>query len=1036
MVVLGVTHGSFVSCWYEGEVSPSIRQPLASEKVSQLLAVCSGRGPCLGVNVMQKTDALRKHRYPLHVHISALFTFLLLLVCIVLGLFNYQQTSRMIVSSSAKLFERIQHDVQRDLNNTYQPIRHLLSLLALEPATQGEDLAARLALLRPFVQALHDNPLLASLYLGYDDGDFFMVRPLRSNALKQRFDAPPGAAYQVWSIERDQTGIRSEYLFFDDALNEISRHPRSEESYDPRRRGWFSRARQGSGQITTPPYVFFSTAEVGTTLARRSGSNAVLAADLTLADLSATLATHRITPSSDVILADSAGNAVAYPEAGRLIHAEHGETSLVKAREINPLFGEVLDGRLGSTNQRVVELGQQRWAVAQRHIEEGGPDGLRLALLVPEEELLADAYRIRRHGAFLTLATLLMSLPLGWLASRHIARSLRRLVAEAEAIRRFDFDHPASGRSPILEVDQLAVSMSQMKSTLGRFLDITASLNAETRFDALIRRVMDATVAISEAQGGLIYLFDTNNGRLEPQGLVFNGVAHAPEALGIQGFASHDEAMPEWLRKPSTGGPSSALTVGLVEADGLSGLLSVMGCTRAHLIAAGLRNRQGETVGVLVLLQPNYGENSESMLGTERVAFVDAVSGCAALCIESQRLLARQKQLLDAFIQLIAGAIDAKSPYTGGHCQRVPEIMMMLSRAAAESDAPEFRDYLPSEEEWEALYVAAWLHDCGKVTTPEYVVDKATKLETLYDRIHEVRMRFEVLKCDAWVTYWKGLAEGGDEAVLTKQRESMLTTLDEEFAFVARANLGSEAVAEADQIRLRQIAKRSWLRTLDNRLGVSWEEAQRLQRSPAPELPVEEPLLADRVEHLIDRPEQELIPADNPWGFKLAVPQFKFNRGELHNLEVASGTLTAEERYIINHHMVQTVLMLSCLPFPKHLQSVIEIACGHHEKLDGTGYPRRLTREQMSLPARMMAIADIFEALTAADRPYKKGKTLSEALNIMADMCRRAHIDEHLFTLFIHAGVYKRYAERFMSMQQIDEVDELALLKRACAMNK
>jgi HD-GYP domain-containing protein (c-di-GMP phosphodiesterase class II) len=980
---------------------------------------------------MPKTAVPRERRFPLHVHISALFTLLLLLTGAVLGLFNYQQTSQMIVSSSAKLFERIQHDVQQDLDSTYRPIRHLLSLLTLDPATQGDNLDARLALLRPFVQALRDNPKLGSLYLGYDDGDFFMVRPLRSDALKQRFDAPAGAAYQIWSIDRSATGTEAYYLFYDGSLNQLSRRQRLKESYDPRSRDWYKRARGDGGQITTAPYVFFSTEEVGTTLARRSGLTAVLGADLTLADLSATLAEHRVTPNSDLVLADAEGNAVAYPDSSRLIGVEGDSKHLVKVREINPVLGELLDGELNERDQGTVVLAQQRWAMAHRHIQEGGPQGLHLALLVPERELLADAYRIRWQGALITLTTLLLCLPLGWLASRLVVKPLRALVQEAEAIRRFDFDHPASGRSPILEVDQLAVSMTRMKDTLGRFLDIAASLSAETRFDALIRRVMDATVAISEAQGGVIYLLDADSGRLEPQGLVLDGQPRALDEVGLQGFALHDTALPDWLRGPASGGASIAMSLGFDQAGSFRGLLSALDSPRLHLIAAGLHNRQGDTVGVLVLLQRDNGDGNDAMLRPERVAFVDAVSGSAALCIESQRLLARQKQLLDAFIQLIAGAIDAKSPYTGGHCQRVPEITLMLARAAADSDAPEFRDYRPSDEEWEALHIAAWLHDCGKVTTPEYVVDKATKLETLYDRIHEVRMRFEVLKRDAWIAYWRGRAEGGEDAALAALRDQLLSALDEEFAFVARTNLGGEAMAEADQARLKQIAERTWLRTLDDRLGVSWEEAKRQQRSPEPSLPVEEALLADKAEHLIERPAQELIAPDNPWGFKLEVPPHKFNRGELHNLSIARGTLTAEERYIINHHIVQTILMLGRLPFPKHLQNVAEIAGGHHEKMDGTGYPKRLTRDEMSLPARMMAIADIFEALTAVDRPYKKGKTLSEALNIMVGMCQGAHIDPPLFALFIRAGIYRRYAEQFMLAEQIDAVDEQALLEKA-----
>lgn len=223
--------------------------------------------------------------------------------------------------------------------------------------------------------------------------------------------------------------------------------------------------------------------------------------------------------------------------------------------------------------------------------------------------------------------------------------------------------------------------------------------------------------------------------------------------------------------------------------------------------------------------------------------------------------------------------------------------------------------------------------------------------------------------------------------------------------------------------RLGQIARRTWQRTLDDRTGISWEEKARKQRIPARALPATEPLLADRPEDLIPRAENERMSPDNPWGFKLDVPEHKYNRGELHNLSVARGTLTAEERYAINDHIVQTIMMLSKLPFPKGLRKVPEFAGGHHEKLDGTGYPKRLTVDEMSLPARMMAIADIFEALTAGDRPYKKPKKLSEAVKIMGFMRKDRHIDSELFELFLTSGVYRAYAERFLAPGQIDEVD-------------
>jgi HD-GYP domain-containing protein (c-di-GMP phosphodiesterase class II) len=971
-----------------------------------------------------------QRRFPLHMHISVMFTFLLLLTGVVLGLFNYRQTTQLILSSSEQLFARIEHEVRFDLQHTYQPIRDLLSLLATSSDTSATDLQQRLALLKPFSQALTDNANLASLYTGYNNGDFFMVRPLRTAALQAEFAAPANAVFQVWSIEHAADGsVHSRSLLFDRDLKQIDARDIEGERYDPRDRPWFKQALTELNQITTAPYLFFSTRNVGTTLARRASNTVVLGADLTLVDLSATLARHQVTPGTQVVLFDQSDNAVAYPESDKLV-IESTTAHLAKAQDLHPVLKQWLQSN--SPTEKHLKADGREWVVSRSHMQEGGPQGLELALLVPEDELLADAYRLRWRGAVLTLGILLLCLPLGWLISRILVRPLRSLVQEADAIRSFNFNYPLTRRSPILEVDQLTVSMQRMKQTLASFFEITASLSAETRFAPLLQRILQETVNISQAPAGMIYLLDSNNGYLEPARLIINGVLHDPKALGINSHSAQESQIPAWLKLLSSERDSMVAAMGFEEAGDLRGILHELQSPRIHLIGIRLHNRSNETVGILTLFHPDTGAASDlDKFRHDRIAFIQAVSGAAAACIESQRMQARQQQLLDSFIQIIAGAIDAKSPYTGGHCQRVPALTLLLAKAAAASQAPEFSQYQPTDEEWEALHIAAWLHDCGKVTTPEYVVDKATKLETLYDRIHEVRMRFEVLKRDAWIDYWQALAQGAEEPAQAAQRDARLASLDDDFAFIAQSNLGGEYMDEGQQQRLQQIAAHTWLRTLDDRLGVSWEENLRQARTPTPTLPTLEPLLADKPEHLFERPASDQIADDNPWGFKLNVPQYKFNRGELYNLSVGRGTLTEEERYLINHHMVQTILMLSRLPFPSHLQSVPEIAGGHHEKMDGTGYPKRLKREEMSLPARMMAIADIFEALTAADRPYKKGKTLSEALSIMAGMCRDAHIDPQLFQLFVESEVYLEYARTYLQSEQIDEVDIAAILDKA-----
>ena len=414
-----------------------------------------------------------------------------------------------------------------------------------------------------------------------------------------------------------------------------------------------------------------------------------------------------------------------------------------------------------------------------------------------------------------------------------------------------------------------------------------------------------------------------------------------------------------------------------------------------------------------------------------RLSFIEALSGSAAVSLETKELIRAQKQLFEAFITLIAGAIDAKSAYTGGHCARVPELTKMLARAACEQNSGPYKDFSLDEDAWEAVHVAAWLHDCGKVTTPEYVVDKATKLETLYDRIHEIRMRFEVLKRDAEIDCLKAISAGEPEATAHARLSEQLAQLDDDFAFVAACNEGGEFMSPEKQERLQSIAARHWQRTLDDRIGISHEEKQRKEHTPATDLPAMETLLADKPEHRVERLAHDNIAEDNPWGFKMQVPELLYNRGELYNLSVARGTLSEEERYKINEHIVQTLIMLSQLPFPKHLRNVPEIAAGHHEKMDGSGYPKRLRGEDMSPLARMMAIADIFEALTAVDRPYKKGKTLSEAIKIMSLMKKDQHIDPDLFDLFLRSGVYREYAARFMRPEQIDTVDITAYITPA-----
>lgn len=387
-----------------------------------------------------------------------------------------------------------------------------------------------------------------------------------------------------------------------------------------------------------------------------------------------------------------------------------------------------------------------------------------------------------------------------------------------------------------------------------------------------------------------------------------------------------------------------------------------------------------------------------------------------------------QDKLMDAFIQLIAQAIDDKSHYTAGHCERVPELAFMLVAKAEQDQSPAFRDFrFQSTEEWREFRVAAWLHDCGKITTPEHIVDKGTKLETIYNRIHEIRTRFDVFWRDAEIQYWQKMTQTPeDEQAHQAERDAVHQQLQDDFAFVASVNVGGEFLSDDKKTRLDSIAQKTWLRHFSDRIGMSPPEEQRLSNEET-SLPAEERLLSDKPEHII--PREHDVNFDPQLGIKMNIPTDLYNQGELYNLKIERGTLTAEDRFKINEHIISTIRMLDALPFPEELSRVPRYASTHHEKMDGTGYPRKLSGSELSIPERIMVLADIFEALTAADRPYKKAKTVSQAINIMARMVEEEHIDAAVFELFLTTGTYKDYAERFLAPEQMDEVDVASYLK-------
>ncbi|WP_421388190.1 HD domain-containing phosphohydrolase [Aeromonas veronii] len=954
---------------------------------------------------------------PLYVHIAHLFLGLLLVFALITLGHQYRQTKTMLMKEAEERFSLIGQITTQALEGLFSTSALSVNLLAQQRLTEAKTLSERMASLPYMTTLLKGQPSANAVYAGYNNGDLFWLMRWPADTEVQHLTPPANTRWIVKSIRHQEATTLTETFALADNLTIIERQEESGQFFDPIEHPWFIQAKQSGQLVQSPLYISHDTQEMYLSFAEPMQNGAgVIGMSLNLRAIERLLKSAKITPNMRLAIVNEQGELMTSHKGGMVIH-EHGAYRLARVTEADlPMIQHLMNA---SQNQKADSLSFKSegndWQGMRITLPEADGSKLTLWIAAPVDELLATAFTIRNQTFLLSGIFLIFALFAAIKLARTAARPLDDLTQEAGKIAHFDFNDPIRVNSYIAEIIDLSQAMGDMKSTIQRFLQLSTSLSSETSFPRLLVRLLTEMQQLTGATGCMLYLSDSGNKKLDLAGLCWNG--EVQEQTPIHSIGT--------LNQPKHPLFQSLQGVELEPVALVTSELQILfpyieeSDTPLTFWPIALKNRDGQLLGTLVFL---IDERKKS-LTPQRMAFVNALSSTAAVALTTQRLLEEQRNLLEAFIQLIAGAIDAKSPYTGGHCQRVPELTKMLAEAACEAKEGPFQHFSLDEKQWEAIHIAAWLHDCGKVTTPEFVVDKATKLETLCDRIHEVRMRFEVLKRDAEIAYWQARLHGGDEATLQATLQQQWQQLDEEFAFIARCNEGGEFMATEDIARLQQIAGRTWQRTLSDRIGISQDELARKQRAAESPLPVTEPLLADRPDHLFTRSNRDRLAPDNPWGFQVNTPEYLYNRGELYNLAIRRGTLTDEERYKINEHMIQTIIMLEKLPFPANLKQVPEIAGGHHEKMDGTGYPKRLKRDEMSIPARMMAIADIFEALTAGDRPYKKAKSLSEAIRIMGFMQQDHHIDPELFALFLRSGVYLRYAKRYMSPELIDEVD-------------
>jgi HD-GYP domain-containing protein (c-di-GMP phosphodiesterase class II) len=948
---------------------------------------------------------------------------------------SYQTSQQALIQASSDTVGYIRDAITEKAKGILRPAEAQLTFLARGSLAEATTLPERLQEVRGIAETLAQNPLIDAVYAGYPDGEFVLFRPLHNDLERQRFSAPAPARLLVQTITTgNDHQMIGEYRFYDDHSELIGARVQTDYRFDPRTRPWYQAAVGKSETIITSPYVFFTTTAIGITMARRaSDGGAIIGLDAKLTSITDLISTLKITPSAEVALVNRSGQLIAYRDVSKLtVKNEDGNLRLATVDDLgNPLL--IRAGHFSFSGSTMTWGGMKAygriWQVIQSNLAISDTRQLKLLIAIPDDEFFASARQLVLLQLKIAALILLLSIPLLWWMTKKFVTPLRRLADETAKIERFDFTADSKIRSHIREVNDLGRALDRMRRTIRKFLKIGKALAAERDFKPLLDRVLQETIDIVDSDGGAIYMLDDDRNDITPEILRWRGKYVDEEQNGLPPIPLNRSGIVSEIAAAMQSSEIVVIQRRLddheLDALGLRQMVDTLNAYRLALVVVPLLDRNQAPLGVLLLIKA-LGADADAqgwVVEDRMLQLIHAVSGSASVAIQNKLLLDAQRKLIDSLIKLVAGAIDAKSAYTGGHCQRVPVLTRMLAEAAASQQAGPYRDFRLTDDEWEALDIAAWLHDCGKVTTPEYVVDKATKLETIYDRIHEIRGRFEILKRDAEIAYWRGIAAGGEEPSLRTTMETEKRRLDDDFTFVAMCNEGGEFMEPAKIDRLKAIAGRRWVRTISNRLGLSYEEKARFDRLPETPLPVEEPLLADRDDHIVELAERDIIPANNQWGFQLNAPKVKYNRGELYNLCIARGTLTEEERYRINDHIVQTIIMLNSLPFPKHLKNVPELAGGHHEKMDGTGYPKRLKGGEMSVVARIMAIADVFEALTAADRPYKKAKKLSEAVKIMGFMKKDHHLDPDLMDLFLTSGVWRDYATRFLMPDQIDEPD-------------
>ena len=508
-----------------------------------------------------------------------------------------------------------------------------------------------------------------------------------------------------------------------------------------------------------------------------------------------------------------------------------------------------------------------------------------------------------------------------------------------------------------------------LEDRLRRLNEIGAALSLEHDLDTLLDRILLAARRFTNADAGTLYL-------LQGQELTFKIAQNDTLQLFSGGPHGPADVPPVPLNEQSASGYAALMgeSLNIVDVyaegapqrfDGPRYYDSMTGYHSQSMLVVPMRDHEEQIIGVLQLINAKVSGSDEiAAFSTTDESLVQSLASQAAVSINNVRLIEDTQRLFESFVHVMATAIDERSPYTGGHIRRVTEMTMFVARAVNDCKEGPLQDIELDFDELEELELAAWMHDIGKITTPEWIVDKPTKLTTIYDRIDLLRTRFAWFAATVEADWERRRADAAvaGKPLEPKQRDAvdaLQSQMAEDLTFLERANEPGEFMADEDLAQLKKIHDKRYLDTL-----------------PAP------------VTH------EELV-----------------------NLLIRKGSLTDDERKKINDHAAMSIRMLEQIPFTRKLARVPDIAGAHHEKLNGSGYPRGLQGDEISLQARILALVDIFESLSADDRPYRARPMSRElVLKILAEEVDRGHLDRDIHDLFISQELFLKLDEIKRSM--------------------